>query len=120
MKITSGSAAGARASRDSMTGTGAAGAAADGRGKAGSLWSAIANAVADGSTRRNVNITFTKLRRSGQGAAKTPLFEARATRHHAWQHAGLGGWNLTELNLPMLQANYVSSEDRTKNLTGKC
>ena len=120
MKITSGSAAGAGASRDCTTGTGAAGAAADGRGKAGSSWSAIANAVGDGSTRRKVNITFTKLRRSGQGAAKTPLFEARATRHHAWQHAGLGGRNLTELNLPMLQANYVSSENRTKNLTGKC
>lgn len=58
MKITSGSAAGAGASRDSTTGTGAAGAAADGRGKAGSSRSAIANAVGDGSTRRNVNITL--------------------------------------------------------------
>ena len=120
MKITSGLAVGAGASRDSTTGTGAAGAAADGRGKAGSLWSAIANAAGDGSARRNVNITFTKLRRSGQGAAKTLLLEARARRHHARQHAGLGGRNLTELNLPMLRANYVSSENRTKNLTEKC
>lgn len=120
MQITSGSAAGAGASRDSPTGTGAAGAEADGGGKAGSSWSAIANTAGGSSARRNVNITFTKLRRSGQGAAKTPLFEARATRHHARQHAGLGGRNLTELNLPKLWANYVSSENRTKNLTGKC
>lgn len=120
MKIMSGLAVGAGASSDSTTGTGAAGAAADGRGKAGSSWSAIANAAGDGSARRNVNITFTKLRRSGQGAAKTLLLEVRARRHHARQHAGLGGRNLTELNLPMLRANYVSSENRTKNLTGKC
>ena len=55
--------------------------------------------------------TFTELRRTGQGAAKTELFEARAARHHARQHAGPAGRNLTDLNLPVLWANYVCSEN---------
>ena len=93
MKIASGSAAGAGASRDSRTGAGAAGGAAGGGDKAGSSWSAIANAAGDGSARRNVNASFTELRRTSKGATKTMLFEARAARHHAWQHAGLGGRN---------------------------
>ena len=57
------------------------------------------------------NATFPKLRRTGQGAAKTVLFEAWAARHHARQHAGPAEWNLTELNLPVLWGNYVCSEN---------
>ena len=89
-KIILGLAAGAGASRGSTTGAGDAGEAAGGGGKVSSLWSAIANAAGGGcSARRNVNATFTELHRTSQGAAKTPLFEARAARHHAQQHAGL-------------------------------
>ena len=40
---------------------------------------------------RNLNATFPELRRTVQGAAKTVLFEARAARHHARQHAGPAG-----------------------------
>ena len=43
--------------------------------------------------------------------AKTELFEARVARHHARQHAGQAGRNLTDLNLPVLRANYVRSEN---------
>ena len=53
--------------------------------------------------------TFTELRRTGQEVAKTELFEARAARHYARQHAGPAGRNLTDLNLPVLRANYVCS-----------
>ena len=60
---------------------------------------------------RNLNATFSELRRTGQGAAKTMLFEARAARHDAQQHAGPAEWNLTELNLPVLWGNYVCSEN---------
>ena len=60
---------------------------------------------------RNLNATFTELRRTGQEAAKTELFEARAARHYARQHAGPAGRNLTDLNLPVLRANYVCSEN---------
>ena len=60
---------------------------------------------------RNLNATFTELRRTGQGAAKTALFEARAARHHARQRAGPVGRNLTELNLSVLRANYVCCEN---------
>ena len=52
-----------------------------------------------------------ELRRTGQGAAKTVLFEARTARHHAQQYAGPAGRNLTELNLPTLRANYICSEN---------
>ena len=85
-------------------------------GKAGSLWSAIVNAAGGGcSARRNVNATFTELRRTGQEGAKTTLFEASAARHHARQHAGPAERNLAELNLPVLRANYVCSENSQKN-----
>ena len=62
----------------------------------------------------------TKLRRTGQGAAKTVLFEARAARHHVRQNAGLAGQNLTELNLPVLRANYVCSENRRNSTLMTC
>ena len=39
------------------------------------------------------------------------LFEARAARRHARQHACPAGRNLTELSLPVLRANYVCSEN---------
>ena len=48
---------------------------------------------------------------TGQEVAKTELFEARAARHHARQHAGPAGPNLTDLNLPVVRANYVCSEN---------
>ena len=95
-KITWGSAAGAETSKGSTTGAGAAGAAGGGGGKGGSSWSAIANAAGGGCLdRRNLNATLTELCRTGQGAAKTALFEARAARHHTQQHAGPAGRNLT-------------------------
>ena len=90
-KITSGSAAGVGRSKGSTTGAGnagfgAAGAEAGGGGKAGSSWSAIANEAGGGcSARRNLNAPFTELRRTGQEAAKTELFEARAARHYERQ-----------------------------------
>ena len=60
-KITSGSAAGARTSEGSTTGT-----AARGGGKAGSLWSAIANkADGSGSAWRNLNAPSTELCKTG-------------------------------------------------------
>ena len=59
----------------------------------------------------NLNAPFTELRRTGQEAAKTELFEARAARHYAWQHASPARQNLTNLNLPMLRASYVCSEN---------
>ena len=62
-------------------------------------------------TLQNLSATFPELRRTGQGAAKTVLFEARGTRHHARQHTGPAGRNLTEVNLCMLRANYVCSEN---------
>ena len=46
------------------------------------------------------------------------LFEARAARHYARQHAGPAGRNLTELNLPVLRANYVCSENNTWKSSG--
>ena len=119
-KITSGSATGAGTCKGSTTGAGAAGfgaagAAAGGGGKTGSSCSAIANAAGGGClARRNLNATLTELRRTGQGEAKTVLFEARAARHHARQHAGQAGRNLTELNLPVLRANYVCSENSSE------
>ena len=80
--------------------------------KAGCSWSAIRNEAGGAcSAQRNLNAPFTELRRTGQEAAKTELFEAGATRHYAWQHAGLAGRNLTDLNLPMQPANYVCSEN---------
>ena len=60
---------------------------------------------------QNLNATFTELRRTGQEVAKTELFEARAARHYARHHAGPAGRNLTDLNLPVLRANYVCSEN---------
>ena len=60
---------------------------------------------------RNLNTPFTELGRTGQEAAKTELFEARTARHYAWQHAGPAGRNLTDLNVPVLRANYVCSEN---------
>ena len=117
MKITSGSAAGAGTSKGYTTGAetagfGAAGAAAGGRGRAGSSRSAITSEAGGGcAARRNLNTPFTELRRTGQEAAKTELFEARAARHYAWQHAGPAGRNLTDLILPVLRANYVCSEN---------
>ena len=45
-----------------------------------------------------------KLKR--QGAAKTALFEARAARRHARQHAGPVGRNLTE-HLSVLRATLL-------------
>ena len=82
-------------------------------GKAGFSWSAITNEAGDGcSARRNLNAPFTELRRTGQEAAKPELFEARAGRHYARQHAGPAGRNLTDLNLPVQRANYVCSENR--------
>ena len=116
-KITSGSAAGAETSKGSTTSAGTAGfgavnAAAGGGGKASSSWSAIANKAGGScSARRNLNAPFTELRRTGQEAAKTELFEARAARHYTRQHAGPAGRNLTDLNLPVLRANYVCSEN---------
>ena len=59
----------------------------------------------------NLNVPFTELRRTGQEAAKTELFEARASRHHARQHSGPAGRNLTDLNLPVLRAYYVCNEN---------
>ena len=100
-KITWGLAAGAETSKGSTTGAGAAefgaaGAAGGGGGKGGSSWSAIANVAGGGRLdRRNLNATLTELCRTGQGAAKTALFEARAARHHTQQHAGPAGRNLT-------------------------
>ena len=91
-KITSGSATGAGTSKGSTTGAGAAGfraagAAAGGGFKAGSSWSAIANAAGGGClAQRNLNATFTELCRTGQGAAKTVLFEGiMPGRTQAWQ-----------------------------------
>lgn len=90
-KITSGSAAGAGMPEGFTTGAGTAGfgaasAAAGGGSKAGSSWSLIANAARGGcSAQGNLSTTFTKLRRTGQGAAKTVLLEVRAARHHARQ-----------------------------------
>ena len=52
---------------------------------------------------RNLNATFIELRGTGQGGAKTALFEARAARHLAQRHAGPPGRNLTELNLSVLR-----------------
>ena len=60
---------------------------------------------------RNLNATFTELRRTGHEATKTELFEARAAKHHVRQHAGPAGRYLTDLNLPVLGANYVCSEN---------
>ena len=117
MKITSGSAAGAGTSKGSTTGAGtagfgAAGAAAGGGGKAGSSRSAITNEAGGGcAARRNLNTPSTELRRTGQEAAKSEVFEARAARHYAWQHAGAAGRNLTDLDIPVLRANYVCSEN---------
>ena len=105
MKITSRSAAGAGTSKGSTTGAGtagfeAAGAAQGGGGKAGSSWSAIANEASGGcSSQRNLNAPFTELRRTGQEAAKTEIFKARAAMHYARQHAGPAGRNLTDLIL---------------------
>ena len=96
--ITWGSAAGTGTSKGSTTGAGTAGAAAGGGGKAGSLWSAIANEAGGScSARRNLNAPFPELRRTGQEAAKTELFKARAARHYARHHAGPAGRNLTDL-----------------------
>ena len=86
--------------------------AAGGGGKAGSSWSAIANEADGGcSARRSLTPPFTELRRTGQEAAKTELFEARAARHYARQHTGPARRNVTDLNLPMLRDNYVCSEN---------
>ena len=83
-------------------------------GKAGCSWSAITNEAGGGcSARRNLNAPFTELRRTGQEAAKTELFEARAARHYARHHAGPAGRNLTDLNLPVQRTNYVCSENST-------
>ena len=60
---------------------------------------------------RNLSAPFTELRSAGQEAAKSELFEARAARHYARQHAGPAGRNLTDLNLPVQLANYVCSEN---------
>ena len=117
IKITSRSAAGAGTSKDSTTGAGtagfeAAGAAQGGGGKAGSSWSAIANEAGGGrSAQRNLNAPFTELRRTGQEAAKTEIFKARAARNYARQHADPAGRNLTDLILSVLRANYVCSEN---------
>ena len=40
---------------------------------------------------RNLNATFTELRRTGQGAAKTALFEERAATPHARQQGDPAG-----------------------------
>ena len=81
-------------------------------GKAGCSLSAITNEAGGGcSARRNLNAPFTELRRTGQEAPKTELFEARAARHYACHHAGPAGRNLTDLNLPVQRANYVCSEN---------
>ena len=81
-------------------------------GKASCSWSAITNEAGGGcSVRRNLNAPFTELRRTGQEATKTKLFESMAARHYARQHAGPAGRNLTDLNLPVLWANYVCSEN---------
>ena len=93
-------------------GFGAAGAAAGSGGKADFSWSAIANEAGGGcSARRTLNAPFTELCRTGQEAAKTELFEARAARHYVRQHAGPAGRNLTDLNLPVLRTSYVCSEN---------
>jgi len=64
-----------------------------------SSWSAIANEAGGGcSARRNLNVPFTELHRTGQEAAKTELFEARTARHYARQHAGPAGRNLTDVS----------------------
>ena len=60
---------------------------------------------------RNLNAPFTELLRTGQEVAKTELFKARAARYYARQHAGPAGRILTDLNLPVLRANYVCSEN---------
>ena len=117
MKITSGSAAGAGTPKGSTTGAetagfGAAGAAAGDGGKAGSSRSAITNEAGGGcAARRNLKTPSTELRRTGQEAAKTEVFEGRAVRNYAWQHAGPAGRNLTDLDIPVLRANYVCSEN---------
>ena len=41
----------------------------------------------------------------------------RAARHYVQQHAGPAGHNLTDLNLPVLRASYVCSENRKVNWT---
>ena len=74
---------------------------------------ATATRGGEGGGGRNLNAPSTELRRTGQDAAKTELFEARAVRHYARQHAGLAGWNLTDLNLTVLWATYVCSENRS-------
>ena len=81
-------------------------------GKAGCSWSAITNKAGGGcSARRNLNAPFTELRRTGQQAAKTELFEARVARYYARQHAGPAGRNLTDLNLTVQRAKFVYSEN---------
>ena len=62
------------------------------------------------------NAPFTELRRAVQEAAKTELFEARAARHYARQHAGPTGRNLTDLNLPLQRANYVCSANNGRSI----
>ena len=49
---------------------------------------------------RSLNAPFTELRRTGQEAAKTEIFKARAARHYARQHTGPAGRDLTDLTLP--------------------
>ena len=86
-------------------------------GKAGCSWSAITNEAGGScSAPRNLNTPFTKLRRTGQGAAKSELFKARAARHYARQHAGPTGQNLTDLNLSGRPTNYVCSENSEQHL----
>ena len=60
---------------------------------------------------QSLNAPFTELRRTGQEAAKTEIFKARAAMHYAQHHAGPAGRNLTALILPVLRANYVCSEN---------
>ena len=119
-KITSGSATGAGTSKGSTTGAGAAGfgaagVAAGGGFKVGSSCSAIANAAGGGClARRNLNATFPELRRTGQGAAK-PCYLKQGP-----QGIMPGRTDLTELNLPVLRANYVCSENspRCQRISG--
>ena len=105
MKTTSGSAAGAGTSKGSTNGAGTAGfgaacAAAGGGGRQSRLFVVTNEAGGGCSARRNLNAPLTELRRTGQDAAKTELFEARPAMHYARQHAGPAGRNLTDLNLP--------------------
>ena len=54
----------------------------------------------------NTYTTFTEIRRTDQETTETALFETRATRHQAHQHASLPRNNLTEITIHVCSKKY--------------